>query len=96
MRKHIYEVNDDGFIKEIYLGEFDNEGNLISPKGNFITTDLPQPLPFYKPKWNGAEWVEGATQEEINELTKPQQTQPTLEQRIADLEDTILTLLEVL
>ena len=46
---------------------------------------------FYKPKWSGeiaedeegnitvgeGEWVEGATQEEIDELTKPQPQEPT-------------------
>ena len=26
---------------------------------------------FYKPFWNGIEWVEGATQEEIEEANKP-------------------------
>ena len=46
---------------------------------------------LYKPKWSGeitedeegsitvgdGEWVEGATQEEIDELTKPQPQEPT-------------------
>ena len=32
---------------------------------------------LYKPKWDGDKWVEGATQEEIDELTKPQPHQPT-------------------
>ena len=46
---------------------------------------------FYKPKWSGeitedeegnitvgeGEWVEGATQEEIDELTKPQPHEPS-------------------
>ena len=96
MKKQIYEINSDGFISEIYVGEFDENGTLIYPKGIFVTVDLPQPTNIYKPKWDGAKWVEGATQEEIDEITKPQLTPPTLEQRIADLENTILTLLEVL
>ena len=27
--------------------------------------------PFYKPRWNGDEWVEGATEEEIEEILRP-------------------------
>ena len=55
---------------------------------------------FYKPKWSGeiteddegnvtvgeGEWVEGATQEEIDELTKPQPHEPTLEERLEQTE----------
>ena len=51
---------------------------------------------LYKPKWSGeitedeegniivgeGEWVEGATQEEIDELTKPQPHEPTIEERL--------------
>ena len=56
---------------------------------DIIETLLTEPL--YKPKWTGkviedeegnqimgeGEWVEGATQEEIDELTKPQPQEPT-------------------
>nr|WP_259549270.1 hypothetical protein [Heyndrickxia oleronia] len=93
MLKQIYEIDDDGFIVEIFVGEFDDEGNLISPLGEFITTDLPQPLLFYKPKWTGTEWIEGATQEEIDEITKPKPNLPSIEERIESLENTILFLL---
>lgn len=71
MFKQIYEIDENGFIHEIYVGEFDTSGNLLNPMGDFITTDLPQPLPYYKPKWNGTQWIEGATQEEIAEMIKP-------------------------
>ena len=56
---------------------------------------------FYKPKWSGditedeegnitvskGEWVEGATQEEIDELTKPQPQEPTIEERLEQTEE---------
>ena len=56
---------------------------------------------LYKPKWSGeitededgnqvmgeGEWVEGATQEEIDELTKPQPQEPTVEERLAQTEE---------
>ena len=40
---------------------------------------------FYKPKWNGTEWVEGMTQNEIDEL-KNIAVEPTLEERLQALE----------
>ena len=62
---------------------------------------------FHKPKWSGelsedeegnitvseGEWVEGATQEEIDELTKPTPQEPTEKERLDNLENTILMLL---
>ena len=55
---------------------------------------------LYKPKWYGditedeegnvtvskGEWIEGATQEEIDELTKPQPHEPTIEERLEQTE----------
>lgn len=97
MQKHIYQLNSDGFIEEVFLGEFDDEGQLIDPVGEYVTTDLPQPLPFYRPKWNGSKWIEGATKEEL-EKHKEQQLlenlQPSVEEILdADLEIKILTML---
>ena len=56
---------------------------------------------LFKPKWSGeitedeegnvtvgeGEWVEGATQEEIDELTKPQPQEPTIEERLVQTEE---------
>ena len=41
-----------------------------------IGLDVTPAQGLYKPKWSG-EWVEGATPEEIDELTKPQPHEPT-------------------
>ena len=60
---------------------------------------------LYKPKWTGTiqtddegnefmgegEWVEGATQEEIDELTKPQPHEPTIEERLEQTEELLKT-----
>lgn len=60
---------------------------------------------LYKPKWSGevtedkegniavgeGEWVEGATQEEIDELTKPQPHEPTVEERLEQTEELLRT-----
>ena len=45
---------------------------------------------LYVPKWDG-EWVEGATQEEIDELTKPQPHEPTVEERLEQTEELLRT-----
>lgn len=68
MKKHVYEIDEMGFLKEVYLADVDSEGNILDEdKQGFITVDYPSGL--WKRKWNGNEWVEGATQEEIDELT---------------------------
>ena len=60
---------------------------------------------FHKPKWSGeiteddegnqimgdGEWVEGATQEEIDELTKSQPQEPTIEERLEQTEELLRT-----
>ena len=70
---------------------------------DIIETPLTEPL--YKPKWTGkviedeegnqimgeGEWVEGATQEEIDELTKPQPYEPTVEERLEQTEELLRT-----
>ena len=97
MHKHIYQVNNAGFIEEVFLGEFDDDGKLIDPVGDYVTTDLPQPLPFYRPKWDGNQWVEGATEKELAEYKEQQlleNLKPSGEEiEDADLEVKILTML---
>ena len=60
---------------------------------------------FHKPKWSGeitedeesnitvgeGEWVEGATQEQIDELTKPQPHEPAVEERLEQTEELLQT-----
>lgn len=92
-KKQVYEINDQGFIEEIYVAEVVN--GAVIDKGNCLTIDPPHGL--FKAKWTGVEWIEGATQEEIAELTKPQHIPPSqselMEQRLADLE---LMLVEIM
>ena len=42
-----------------------------------IGLDVAPAQGLFKPKWDDGEWVEGATQEEIDELTKPRPQEPT-------------------
>lgn len=48
---------------------------------------------LHQPKWDGTEWVEGLSEEEIDELTKPQPQEPTIEERLQMAEDTIMFVL---
>ena len=66
MRKEIYKTDNNGFIVNKYIGNFNEHGILISPKGNYIIEPLPQPLELHIPRWNGVEWVEGETEEDRN------------------------------
>jgi len=51
---------------------------------NEIGLDVEASQGFYQPKWNGTEWVEGAT-----EIPTPQPTpqEPTIEERLHKLEE---------
>lgn len=92
MLKQGYEIDEIGFIKEIHVIEFDAEGGVINKlPSNYITESPPDGL--YRAKWNGTEWHEGATQEEIQEILSLHQRPPSDKERITELENIILTLL---
>lgn len=102
LRKHVYEVDLVGFLKEIYVANVDEYGAIIDEdKQGFITVDIPSGL--FKHRWNGAEWVEGETAEERAERESQQlleSLKPSPEE-IADAEleikiVTMLTELEVI
>lgn len=78
----------------------DKEGNFIRDDFTFVTeTEIGLDVPpaqgqgFYSPKWNGTEWIEGLTDEEILEITKPVLQKPTVEERLNIAEDTIMFML---
>lgn len=94
MLKVVYEINEQGFIIEHYVGEF-KEDKLITDFGDktMVLTDLPKPLICIKPRWNGTKWIEGATQAEIDELTKVEPLPLSQEERIRELESIVNLLL---
>ena len=92
MKKQVYKINEEGHIKEICVVEFDEEGNTLEElAGNIITAQPPNGL--YRARWNGMEWLEDMTQEEIDDLNNQSQI-PTQEERINMLENMILMIME--
>lgn len=68
MKKQVYEVDEQGFLLEIHTADVDENGNIHDEdKQGFIVIDIPTGL--WKKKWNGTEWIEGASQEEIDDIT---------------------------
>lgn len=66
-------IDENGFILESDFISIDEKlnSNQIPNKFEDRHSDI------IKPKWNGTEWIEGATQEEIDELSKPIVKKPT-------------------
>lgn len=62
-----------------------------------IGLDVEPAQGLYKPKWDGSQWIEGATPEEIAALQTPTGTEPSsLEERVETIErnqDEITTIL---
>lgn len=58
--KQFYEIDEQGYyIQPVILNAFDNvNGNCV---------ELHPPHGLFKPKWTGAEWIEGKTEEEFLE-----------------------------
>lgn len=78
MIKKAYKIDKDGFYLEDYIYE---EGQEL--ESNMIITEMPQG--FIKSKWDGREWIEGATQEYIDSL-KSTEIVPTESDRLTALE----------
>ena len=88
MTYYAYKIDGKGFIIDNYI-----VGGPVKVPEGCITIQLPKPAIYYKNRWNGNDWVEGATQDEIDEMIKPDPQPPSNEDRIAMLEDTILFIL---
>lgn len=84
MKRIVYKIDEEGFILWETGLVIDEDEEI--PEGYYLQPVYGENQPsLYKPKWNGETWIEGATQEEIDEL-RQQSTLPTLEERIGALE----------
>ena len=55
-----------------------------------LTIETPCPDGFYLPKWNGTQWVEGKTAEEISGILASVVIEKSADQRISELETLVL------
>jgi hypothetical protein len=105
MIKQVSKIDSDGFFVEpvIVNDEDFDEDNPLPPY--LIATPVPEGL--YKPRWDGNKWVEGLTPEEIEELKRLHQPQPSeldllkqenaeMKQRLESAESVIIALMDYL
>lgn len=80
----IWKIDKNGlYVGETYFVEESNEFEISEP------CNTSEDNTFYKPKWDGEKWVEGATQEEIDTINKIDNCtpSPTTEERFTKLEE---------
>lgn len=77
MPKIIYKTDEDGFVvfrdnKVIEPYRYKNGEPIYEIPDGYVDTPLPgdehRKPSLYKPRWTGEEWIEGMTQEEIDNL----------------------------
>ena len=82
------------FVRIIDSNGFFVEDAFVEELTEF-TIETPCPAGFYLPKWDGTQWVEGKTAEEIAAIKAGAKSEPTLEERVASTESAITTLMGV-
>lgn len=101
--KQFIRVDEEGFEIEPVLVKIDENGKpikLVSFEEDIDINEIIDYLApsdsemnnFYKKKWDfdNKKWVEGATQEEIEEFLRQSLNVPTLEKRLIALENAML------
>lgn len=74
--KFVRKIDENGyFIEDAFVEEITE-----------FTIEIPCPQGLYKPKWNGNEWVEGLTQEEIEAIKNQPTEQPLDIKNRADID----------
>ena len=86
MEKHFVRIIDENgfFVCDDFVDELTE-----------FTIETPCPSGFYLPKWDGTQWIEGKTAEEIAEIKASVKNEPTVEDRIASAEAAITALMGV-
>lgn len=83
--KYVRIIDENGiFIEDVFVEEITAN-----------TIEIPCPPGFCKPRWDGVQWVEGLTQEEIDALNNvPHEL--TLEDRVTTTETKVVTIEETI
>ena len=75
-------IDENGYVVDNSV-LVDDKGNYqdFEMKDNYISLDIPYNLfDFIKPRWNGSQWVETASEEEKEKLFPKQEQQPSKEE----------------
>lgn len=91
--KEFSKVDENGFWFDTIRLRYDEESIPNPAPDGYV--EAPKPSGFYKPKWDGAQWTEGAPQEEIEQIEQEKELErmQSTEVRMTNAEDTILDLL---
>jgi len=73
------------FVRKIDSQSFFVEDDFVEELTQF-TIETPCPQGFYKPKWNGTEWIEGLAQEDIDAIKNVPTEQPLELRNRADID----------
>ncbi|PEJ69168.1 hypothetical protein [Bacillus wiedmannii] len=84
---YVYDKQTGRYLENViifpsYDTTTDNDGNMIEwiPVYKNIpenATEIPLPQPNWKPVWDGEKWIETITEEELEEMNKPQPHKPS-------------------
>lgn len=87
MLKEVFDIDTNGFIRNKYVAEVDIDGIILDSEKQHLISAQPI-VSFFKAKWTGSEWIEGATQEEINSINNVNEviTTPSTENFLLDLD----------
>lgn len=78
MRDQVYQIDENGFLTNIYVVDFNEDGSPLDElPSNFITLRPPDGL--YRARWTGVEWVEDKTPEEFEYDRMVESLNPTQE-----------------
>lgn len=82
-------IDQDGyFLEDVILDSIPMIDE--QPDPSYIEVEVPQG--FYRPKWNGSEWIEGMAQADID-LLKNVLNEPTEAERLMALETAMLEMI---
>jgi hypothetical protein len=87
MKRQVFRIDENGFFVEPVILEATD-----STPADCVETSWAYPFAFYKPKWDGHQWVEGGVAPELS----PVDAFPSLEQQVEDLKQQLAVRDEVI
>ena len=91
--KAFSQIDDQGFWVRTVRLKYDPSSIEIPEEEGYVEADEPEG--FYKPRWDGSQWIEGATPEEIDEFKRQEERERmnSTEVRLTNAEDALFQLM---